>query len=120
LSTLGGGASKSQPIRVPGQPFYLGERKLAVPTCRDGVVAATEALVVSGEEPVFTVEMVHETMVTCGTHWPRATTMLRMTRPARRPPYTRLVRLATDRYQVVEPGDAGGGALNSKPVSTHR
>jgi hypothetical protein len=67
------------------------------------VVAVVEALVVGGGEPVFTVETVHAAMVACGSPWSRATvakTMLRMTRPARRPPYLRLDRLGLDRYQV--------------------
>jgi hypothetical protein len=101
--TSGGGASKSQPLPIPGQPLYLGERQLALPTCRDEVVAAIEALAVGGGELVFTVEMVFGAMVSCGSLWSRATvakTMLRMTRPARRPPYLRLDRLGLDRYQV--------------------
>jgi hypothetical protein len=45
----GGGASKSQPLPLAGQAIYLGERELALPTCRDEVVEAVEALVVDGE-----------------------------------------------------------------------
>jgi hypothetical protein len=101
--TSGGGASKSQPLPIPGQPLHLGERKLADPTCRDEVVAAVEALAAGGGDPVFTVARVHAAMVSCESTWSRDTvakTMLRMTRPARRPPYLQLNRLGTDRYQV--------------------
>ena len=101
--TSGGGASKSQPLRIPGQPIYLGERKLALPTCRDEVVEAVEALVVDGGERVFTVGEVYAAMVSSGSRRSRATvakTVLRMTRSARRPPYLRLVRVGTDRYRV--------------------
>lgn len=35
-----GGASPSQPLPIPGQPFYLGERQPTVPACRDEVVEA--------------------------------------------------------------------------------
>ena len=65
----GGGASKSQPLPLAAQPIYLGERKLAVPTCRYEVVAAIEALVVGGGEPVLNVERVHTAMVSCGSRW---------------------------------------------------
>ena len=101
--TSGGGASKSQPLPIPGQPFYLGERKLAVLTCRDEVVAAVEAVVAGGGEPVFSVERGYAAMVSCGSLWSRETvakTMLRMTRPARRPPYLQLQRDGVDRYRV--------------------
>ena len=103
VTTSGGGASKSQPLPIPGQPFYVGERQLAVPTCRDEVVAAVEKMADGGGEPVFSVEMVHAAMVSCGSRWSRATvakTMLRMTRPARRPPYLQLNRVGTDQYQA--------------------
>ena len=101
----GGGASKSQPRpTIAGQPIYLGERKPAIPTCRDEVVAAIEALVAGGGAPVFTVENVHGATVSCGSAWSRETvakTMLRMTRPARRPPYLELERAESDLYRVV-------------------
>ena len=101
----GGGASKSQPRRtVAGRPIYLGGRKPAVLTCRDEVVADVEALVADGEEQGFTVEVVHAAMDSCGSRWPRETvakTMLRMTRPARRPPYVQLERAEPDLYRVV-------------------
>jgi hypothetical protein len=103
IITSGGGASKSQPLPIPGQGFYLGERKLAVPSCRDEVVAAVEALGVGGGMPVFTVGGVHAAMVSCGSAWSRETiakTMLRMTRPARRPPFLRLARVGINRYSV--------------------
>jgi hypothetical protein len=103
VATSGGGASKSQPLAIPGQPFYLGERKLAIPTCRDEVAAAVEGLVVGGGEPMFTVERVHGAMVSCGSPWSRETvakTMLRMTRPAPRPPYLQLERAGINRYRV--------------------
>ena len=90
VTSRGGGASKSQPLPLAAQPIYLGERKFAVPGCRDDVVAAVEVLAVGGGEPVFTVERVHTAIVLCGSPWSRETvakTMLRMTRPARRPPY---------------------------------
>jgi hypothetical protein len=102
----GSGASKRQPLPIPGQPFYLGERKLAVATCRDEVVAAVEALAVGGGAPVFTVGTVHAAMVSCGSAWSRATvakTMLRMTRPPRRPLYLRLERAGVNQYRYVEP-----------------
>jgi hypothetical protein len=101
--TSGGGASKSQPLPIPGQPFCLGERKLAVPTCRDEVARAVEALAVGGAQGVLTVEMVYDAMAACGFLWSRATvakTMLRMTRPVRRPPYLRLDRVGTGHYHV--------------------
>ncbi len=74
-----------------------------MPTCRDEVVAAVEALDVGGEGPFFTVERVHGAMVSCGSPWSRETvakTMLRMTRPARRPPFLRLARVEINRYRV--------------------
>jgi hypothetical protein len=46
----------------PGQGFYLGERKLVFPTCRDEVAAAVEALAAGGGEVVFTVANVYATM----------------------------------------------------------
>jgi len=105
--TSGGGASKSQRPSIPGQPIYLGERKLTVPTCRDEVVGVVEELAAAGGAPVFTVEVVHAKMVSCfGSGWSRATvakTMLRMTRPARRPPYLQLNRVGRGWYRV------GGG-----------
>lgn len=101
--TSGGGASKSQPRpTIAGQPIYLGERKPAALTCRDEVAAAVEALVAGGGEAVFTVANVYAAMAACGSVWSRATvgkTMLRMTRPARRPPYLQLDRVGTDRYR---------------------
>jgi len=101
----GGGASKSQPRpTIAGRPIYLGGRKPAIPTCRDEVVAAVEALVAGGGAPVFTVEVVHAAMDSCGSAWSRETvakTMLRMTRPARRPPYLQLERAEPDLYRVV-------------------
>jgi hypothetical protein len=99
----GGGASKSQPLLIPGQPFYVGERQLAVPTCRDEVVAAVEKPADGGGERDFSVEMVHAAMVSSGSRWSRATvakTMLGMTRPVRRPPFLQLDRVGPDRYQV--------------------
>ena len=104
VTSRGGGASKSQPLRIPGEPFYLGERKPAVLTCRDEVAAAVEALAASGGEPGFSVEMVHAAMVSCGSRWSRGTvakTMLRMRRPARRPPYLQLERAVPNSYRVV-------------------
>ena len=68
------------------------------------MVAAVEALVAGGEEHGFTVEVVHAAMDSCGSRWPRQTvakTMLRMTRPARRPPYLELERAEPDLYRVV-------------------
>ena len=56
VRSRGGGASKSQPLPIPGQPFYLGERKLAAPTCRDEVAEVVEALAVGGGDRVLTVE----------------------------------------------------------------
>ena len=99
----GGGASKNQPLRIPGQPFYLGERKLAVPTCRDEVADVLGDLAVGGGERVVTVGDVYAVMVAGGTSWSRETvakTMLRMTVPARRPPYVRLERAAVNRYRI--------------------
>jgi hypothetical protein len=105
LTHRGAGASKSQPRpTIAGRPIHLGERKPAVLTCRDEVVAAVEALAVGGGEPVFTVERVYAAMVRCGSSWSRETvakTMLRMTRPARRPPYLQLERAGPDLYRVV-------------------
>jgi hypothetical protein len=104
LSTLGGGASKSKPrLTIAGRSIYLGERKLAVPTCRDEVAGAVEALVAGGGEQGFTVEGVYAAMVSCGSRWSRGTvakTMLRMTHPARRPPFLRLARVGINRYRV--------------------
>jgi hypothetical protein len=101
----GGGASKSQPRpTIAGRPIYLGERKPAIPTCRDEVVAVVEALVAGGGAPVFTVVNVYAATVSCGSRWPRETvakTMLRMTSPARRPPYLELERAEPDLYRVV-------------------
>ena len=96
---------KSQPrATVAGRPIYLGERKPATPTCRDEVVAAVEALVAGGGAPVFTVENVNAAMVSCGSAWSRETvakTTLRMTRPARRPPYLELEQAEPDVHRVV-------------------
>lgn len=107
--TSGGGASKSQPRpTVAGQPIYLGERKPAVPACRDEVVAAVEALVAGGVEATFGVAMVHAAMVSCGSAWSRETvakTMLRMTRRTRRPPYLLLGRTGPDMYRVLPAGE---------------
>ncbi len=107
MSILGGGASKSQPRPTSaGRPIYLGERKLVVATCRDEVVAAVEALAVGGGAPVFTVGTVHAAMISCGSAWSRATvakTILRMTRPPRRPPYLRLERAGVNQYRYVDP-----------------
>lgn len=105
----GGGASKNQPRpTIAGQPIYVGERKLAFATCRDEVVEAVGVLAAGGGDRSFTVEEVYTVMVRSGTSWPRATvakTMLRMTRPARRPPYGRLERAAANRYGVARAGD---------------
>jgi hypothetical protein len=57
--TSGGGASKSQPLRIPGQGLYLGERKLAVPTCRDEVADVLGDLAVGRGERVVTVRDVY-------------------------------------------------------------
>jgi len=49
------------------------------------------------------VEVVYAAMAFCGSLWSRETvakTMLRMTRPARRPPYLQLDRVGTGQYQV--------------------
>ena len=49
-------------------------------------------------------ELVYAALVASGTSWPRETvakTMLRMTRPARRPPYLELERAEPDLYRVV-------------------
>jgi len=75
------------------------------------VVAAVEALIAGGEEQGFTVEVVHAEMDSCGSHWPQETvakTMLRMTRPARRPTYLELERAEPDLYRVV-PAREGPG-----------
>ena len=99
----GGGASKSQPLPIRGQPIHLGERKLALPTCRDEVAEAVEALAAGGGERVLTVGKVYAAIPACGSLWSRATvakTMLRMTRPARRPPYLRLDRIGPDQYRL--------------------
>ena len=105
--TSGGAASKSQSRpTIAGRPIYVGERKLALSTCRDEVVEAVGTLAVGGGERSFSVEEVYAAMVASGTTWPRSTvakTMLRMTRPARRPPYVRLERSAVNRYRVAEP-----------------
>lgn len=88
-----------------GQAIYLGERRLAVATCRDEVVEAAEVLSPGGGEQVFTVGEVYAVMVTAGTCWNRSTvakTMLRMTRLARRPPYVQLERVAIDRYRITQ------------------
>ena len=61
-----------------------------------------KALAVGGGEGVLTVAKVYAAMVASGTVWPRATvakTMLRMTRPARRPPYLQLDRVGPDQYR---------------------
>jgi hypothetical protein len=105
--TSGGGAPKSQPLPIPGQPFSLGERKLALPTCRDEVVAVVEVLAASGGERVLTVGDVYAAMMAADSRWSRATvakTMLRMTRPARRPPYLQLLRVGINRYRVCSAG----------------
>jgi hypothetical protein len=63
-----------------------------------------EALVAGGEEQGFTVAVVHVAMDSCGSRWRRQTvakTMMRMTRPARRPPYLQLERAGPDLYRVV-------------------
>lgn len=120
LTILGGGASKSQPRpTIAGWPIYLGERKPRVPTCRDEVVPAVEALVAGGKESTFSVEMVHAAMVSCGSRWPRETvakTMLRMTRQARRPPYLQLERAGCGLYRVVP---SRGGLGRSVRVSRY-
>ena len=104
VTSSGGGASKSQPRwTVAGRPIYLGERKLALPTCRDEVAEAVEALAAGGGERVLTVGKVYAAMAACGSLWSRATdakTMLRMTRPARRPPYLRLDRIGPDQCRL--------------------
>ncbi|MGH9110303.1 MAG: hypothetical protein ACRDY3_12730 [Acidimicrobiales bacterium] len=74
-------------------------------------MAAVEALVARGEESIFSVEVVHAGMVSCGSHWSRETvakTMLRMTRPARRPPYLQLERAEPGLYRVVPPREGLG------------
>lgn len=46
--------------------------------------------------------MVYDAMAACGSLWSRATvakTMLRMTCPARRPPYLQLERVGMNRYR---------------------
>jgi hypothetical protein len=102
--TSGGGASKSQ-LRwtVAGRPIYLGERKPAIPTCRDEVTYALQVVAAGGGGRSFTVDEVCALMAATGRSWPRATvakTMLRMTRPARRPPYLQLDRVGTGQYRV--------------------
>lgn len=101
----GGGASNGQHrLTIAGQPIYLGERKPGRATCRDDVAAAVEVLVAGGGGPVLTVKAVHAAMASSGSRWSRATvahTMSRMTRPARRPPYLQLERVAVNRYRVV-------------------
>ncbi len=62
----GGGASKSQPLRIPGQGFYLGERKIAIPTCRDEVAQVVEEFVLGGGGRVFTVGAVYAATVARG------------------------------------------------------
>ena len=84
----------------------MGERKLAVPTCRDEVAEAVETLAVGGGGRVLTVELVYDAMVATGTAWSRETvakTMLRMTVPPRRPPFVRLERAAVNQYRYAEP-----------------
>jgi len=102
--TSGGGASKSQ-LRwtVAGRPIYLGERKPAIPTCRDEVTYALQVVAAGRGGRSFTVDEVCALMAATGRFWPRATvakTMLRMTRPARRPPYLQLDRVGTGQYRV--------------------
>jgi hypothetical protein len=104
--TSGGGASKSQPLRLAGSPIYLGERKLAAPTCRDEVAGVVEALAVGGGGRVLTVELVYAAMAASGTAWSRETvakTMPRMTVPARRPPFVQLERAGVNQYRYAEP-----------------
>lgn len=86
-------------------PFYLGERKLAVPTCRDEAAEVVEALAVGGGGRLLTVELVYAAMAARGTAWSRGTvakTMLRMMVPARRPPFVRLERAGVNRYRYAE------------------
>ena len=101
----GGGASKSQPrATVAGRPIYLGERKPAIPTCRDEVTDALQVVAAGGRGRSFTVEEVCATMAATGTCWPRATvakTMLRMTHPARRS--LRLERVSAGHYRLATP-----------------
>jgi hypothetical protein len=107
LITSGGGASRSQPLRIPGQGFYLGERKLAVPTCRDEVAEVLEGFTAGRGGRVFTVGEVYAAMVAEGTSWSRETvvkTMVRMTLPVRRPPFVQLERVAINRYRVLGMG----------------
>ncbi len=78
-----------------------------------------EALTDGGGERVFTVDTVHAAMVSCGYLWSQDTvhaamvscgylwsqdtvakTMLRMTRPARRPPHLQLDRVGRAWYRV--------------------
>jgi Cobalamin-independent synthase, Catalytic domain len=56
---------KGNRCRSLESPFYLGERKLAVPARREEV-DAVEAGVAGGGEPDFTVERVYAVMVSCG------------------------------------------------------
>jgi hypothetical protein len=102
VTSSGGGASKNQPLRIPGQGFYLGDRKLAVPTCRDEVAEVLEGFAADGGEWVLAVGEVYAAMVARGTAWSRETvakTMLRMTVPARRPPFVRLEPAGVNRYR---------------------
>lgn len=104
---LGWWCLQKPPLRIPGQGFYLGERKLAVPTCRDEVAEIVEELGSGGGEHGFTVDDVHTAMVAGGSSWSRETvakTMLRMTLPVRRPPFVRLERAAINRYRVRQGG----------------
>jgi hypothetical protein len=50
-------------VGIPGQGFYLGERKLATSTCRDEVADALDGLVAGGAGPIFTVDLMHSAMV---------------------------------------------------------
>jgi len=107
LNSAAASNSESRPT-IAGRPIYLGGRKPAVLACRDEVVAAVEALIAGGGAPIFTVENVHAAMVSCGSAWSRETvakTMLRMTRPARRPPYLQLEQAGPDLYRVVPSRD---------------
>jgi hypothetical protein len=60
------------------------------------------ALAVGGRGRVLTVELVYAAMAASGTAWSRETvakTMLRMTVPARRPPFTQLQRAGVNQYR---------------------
>lgn len=101
------GSSPSERWWCLQKPTVAEDRRAAdlpgLSTCRDKVVGELEALSAGGGEQSFTVAEVYGVMVTGGTSWPRATvakTMLRMTRPAHRPPYLRLVRIGTGWYYV--------------------